>query len=614
MRQRKRRTEHRIGFRFKRMQKVIIVFLVLVLVLCIAQQNVVYTKHDRILEPLEEEDFTASLGRQEPECLLIYEDSAQGQKGYEVMSAVLEQMKVPWDSCTAESAEAIRFDDYEKIVLAVNEMRLMESKLTELFDWVEGGGRLMLLFPPDMGGIFQSMYSILGIMNVGQKWEYVEKIHFTDGFMVGGSEKDYTIADPYESSLQVNLTPDCQVYAESTGDGSTALIWRRQEDSGTVVVCNLGFLEKAYRGIYCAAYTLLDDAEAWPVINGSTFYIDDFPSPVPAGNSERILADYHMDIADFYTRVWWQDVYNLGKKYGIRYTGLVIEEYSDQVEGPFERNNDTRRYEYFGNMLLDMGGEIGFHGYNHMPLCLENFDFQGMFDSYRHWPKYEDMRAGLQELNDFCTEIFPEEKFQVYVPPSNVLSEEGRQMLLDDFPQIRAIASVYLPGDVAYEQEFKVSDDGMIETPRVISGYIMDNYTQLLALAELNFHFVNSHFQHPDDVLDVERGGDLGWEEMFRRLSEYTEWLYTAAPQIRNLTGIEMAAAVQQYDYLDVKRTITDSSLELELGGFGTQAWLMVRINEGTPGNVTGGQLTQLTESLYLLQADESHVVIELLK
>ena len=148
----------------------------------------------------------------------------------------------------------------------------------------------------------------------------------------------------------------------------------------------------------------------------------------------------------------------------------------------------------------------------------------------------------------------------------------------------------------------------------MISGYIMDNYTQLLALAELNFHFVNSHFQHPDDVLDVERGGDLGWEEMFRRLSEYTEWLYTAAPQIRNLTGIEMAAAVQQYDYLDVKRTLTDSSLELQLGGFGTQAWLMVRINEGTPGTVTGGELTQLTESLYLLQADESHVVIELLK
>ncbi len=592
----------------------ILVFLALVCVLCVAQQNVIYKKQERILELLGDEDFTAPLEEQEPECLLIYEDSAQGQKGYAVMSAVLDQMKVPWASCLAENAETIRLDDYEKIVVAVNQIQLIENKLVDIFDWTENGGQLMLLYPPDNGGLFQSMYHLLGIADVGQNWEYVEKIRFADGFMLGASEKEYGITDPYESSMQVSLERGCKVYAESAGNGGAPLIWSREAGTGTVVVCNLGFFEKEYRGIYCAAYSLLDDAEVWPVINGSTFYIDDFPSPVPAGNSERIFADYHMDIGDFYTQVWWQDVYNLGKKYGIRYTGLVIEEYSDQVEAPFERNKDTRRYEYFGNMLLDMGGELGFHGYNHMPLCLENFDFQGLFDSYRHWPTYEDMRAGLQELNDFCTEIFPEEKFQVYVPPSNVLSEEGRQMLLDDFPQIRAIASVYIPGDAAYEQEFEVSEDGMIETPRVISGYILEDYAQLLAMAELNFHFVNSHFQHPDDVLDVERGGDLGWEEMFRRLSDYTEWLYTAAPSIRNLTGIEMAAAVQQYDRLEVKRTLTDSSLDLELGGFGTTAWLMLRINEGTPGTVTGGQLTRLTESLYLLQADEAHVVIELLK
>ena len=187
-------------------------------------------------------------------------------------------------------------------------------------------------------------------------------------------------------------------------------------------------------------------------------------------------------------------------------------------------------------------------------------------------------------------------------------------MLVRDFPQIRSVASVYLPGDLAFEQEFEVAEDGIIDTPRVISGYILDDYTRLAAVSELNFHFVNSHFQHPDDVLDVDRGANLGWEELYRRISDYTEWLYTSAPSIRNLTGSELAAAVQQYDYLDVKRTLTDTSLELELGGFGTEAWLMVRVNEGTPGAVTGGELTQMAEGLYLLRADEAHVVIELRK
>ena len=36
----------------------------------------------------------------------------------------------------------------------------------------------------------------------------------------------------------------------------------------------------------------------------------------------------------------------------------------------------------------------------------------------------------------------------------------------------------------------------------------------------------------------------------------------------------------------------------------------MVRINEGKPGDVTGGELVNITGNLYLLRAEESEVVI----
>ncbi len=610
----KRKKRQREKFRFKRMQKVIVVFLALVAVLCVVQRNVTYTHQERILTPLAKEAFSPQGEAQEPECLLIYEDSARGNQGYTLMSDVLDQMKVPWESCLAGEAASRNLDRYTKIVLSVDYLRNLGDGLLELQDWIRAGGHLLVLYPPEIDSGFQSLQDLMGIAGVGQDMAVVEELRFVKDFMIGTEGLDLRITDAYESSLSVSLDSDCEVYMESGGENPVPLLWRKETGEGSVVVDNLGFLEKAYRGFHCAAYTLLGDAEAYPVINGSTFYIDDFPSPVPGGDSRKIREDYGMDIADFYTQVWWNDVYNLGKEYGIRYTGLVIEQYSEQVEGPFERNSDTQRYEYFGNMLLDAGGEIGFHGYNHMPLCLENFSYQGMYDSYKQWASYEDMRAALQELHDFCAQIFPQEEFQVYVPPSNILSEEGRGMLAEDFPQIQAVASVYLQGDLAFEQEFEVAEDGIIDTPRVISGYVLDDYMRLAAMAELNFHFVNSHFQHPDDVLDVDRGADLGWEELFRRISEYTEWLYTSAPTIRNLTGTELAAAVQQYDYLTVDRTLTEHSLELTLGGFGTQAWLMVRINEGEPGTVTGGELTKMAEGLYLLQADEEQVTIELVK
>ena len=49
-------------------------------------------------------------------------------------------------------------------------------------------------------------------------------------------------------------------------------------------------------------------------------------------------------------------------------------------------------------------------------------------------------------------------------------------------------------------QEFEVAKDGIVEQPRIISGAIIDDYMKMAALSELNMHFVNSHFIHPDDL------------------------------------------------------------------------------------------------------------------
>ena len=121
--------------------------------------------------------------------------------------------------------------------------------------------------------------------------------------MPGGDLRDYGITDPYDSSYKVSLKEDCQVYMESGGKNPTPLIWRRQLGKGTVVFNNLGYVEKAYRGIQCAAYSLLGDYCAYPVINAAVFYLDDFPSPVPAGTSSYIEDTYQMSIRDFYTQV-----------------------------------------------------------------------------------------------------------------------------------------------------------------------------------------------------------------------------------------------------------------------------------------------------------------------
>ena len=68
---------------------------------------------------------------------------------------------------------------------------------------------------------------------------------------------------------------------------------------------------------------------------------------------------------------------------------------------------------------------------------------------------------------------------------------------------------------------------------------------------------------------------------------------------------------VQRYGALTVDKEITDQEIRIHLGNFYDEAYLMVRINDGTPGQVTGGELTNVTGNLYLLHAQESEVVIE---
>ena len=184
-------------------------------------------------------------------------------------------------------------------------------------------------------------------------------------------------------------------------------------------------------------------------------------------------------------------------------------------------------------------------------------------------------------------------------------------MLAEKFPEIRTIASNYFSGEYAYVQEFETADDGIVEQPRIISGAIIDDYMQMAALSELNMHFVNSHFMHPDDLLDVDRGAAEGWETYKGGLKDYLKWLSAAAPDLRRQTGTECSAAIQRYAQLTVTLDSTDTAWTLHLGNFVDEAWLFFRANEGTPGKVTGGELTRLTGNLYLLKANADTVRIE---
>ena len=291
----------------------------------------------------------------------------------------------------------------------------------------------------------------------------------------------------------------------------------------------------------------------------------------------------------------------------------MIENYEDDTQSAPDRQLDTQQFRYYGSMLLQQGGEVGFHGYNHQPLVLPDTDYKDLY-SYRQWPSEDAIVAAMNELIDFQKTVLPNTEGSVYVPPSNILSAAGRKVLGSKVTQIRTIASTYFEDGTSlpYVQEFGVASDGVVEQPRIVSGGMVgDTYMRLAAMSELNMHYASTHFMNPDDLLDVDRGAAEGWETYKGGLKDYLKWLSAAAPDLRRQTGTECSAAIQRYAQLTVTLDSTDTAWTLHLGNFVDEAWLFFRANEGTPGKVTGGELTRLTGDLYLLKANADTVRIE---
>lgn len=557
------------------------------------------------------EVMQAEKSAQEKECVIVYDSQELKSEDYcNSIAFVLDSMRVGYDAVDLASREFPSLAPYKTVIVSLADLDRMQTATFGLLDWVERGGRVLFALPPQPTSTLEVISNKMGILYSDLDYSFQNNIRFETDLMPGAKGKEFSWGENNRSGLSVQLNKDCIVHMVALGASEIPMLWECAYGEGKIVVNNNdAFIEKESRGLVAAAYSLLEDACAYPVINASLFFIDDFPSPIPEGNNEWIYKQYKRDIGSFYTNIWYPSLMRFADKYGISYTGLIIETYGDDTSPPFAPLDKVERFKYFGGLLLEEGNEMGLHGYNHQPLVLQNFDYQGLLH-YNKWNSLDDMESAISEAIRFSKQLFPGTELKTYVPPSNILSDEGRQLLKERFPQINTISGIYLNEHYAFEQEFDISEDGIINLPRLIAGCDLDNYMYYVALNEISFHYVNSHFLHPDDVLDPARGALKGWAALEQEFGKYLDWLYGSAKGLRNLTAQEGAMAVQRYCNLTVKRTLEDKKLTLDLDGFYDEAWLMVRLNEGTPGFVQGGSIVPVCGDLYLLHAIENQVVI----
>lgn len=569
----------------------------------------------------EESEFSTPVAAESTECLLVTDRSdAQTVTVASEMRYVLKDMRVSYIERDISDVNVEKDTaKVQSVVLALQDWDGFGSDIGRLMEWVQNGGSLMCAMTPEPAGNFMACRRYLGIEEGGGTYTGITGIQAASPSVIGyGNKRDYPFhladGETMMTSLAVRLDDEAKVLFTSS-DGQVPLLWSIDYGEGRFAVINDVISDKFQRGFYCIAYSSLSDMELWPVINASAFYLDDFPAPVPGGTGMYIERDYGISTSAFYSSIWWPQMLDWEEKYGIRHTGMLIEDYNDNTRAPFKKQKSTSRFLTFGNTLIYHDGEIGIHGYNHQPLCLEGVDEDMQYGSYKLWHSPQDVYLAVQEVKGFAESVFPDRKFQVYVPPSNILSENGKELLLSADPDIRAIASVYTrsASSPVFAQEYSIEDNGIIDTPRIASGEIIGDYMYLTALGEMNYHFVQSHFCHPDDVLDADRGASYGWPYMAKQFETYLQYVTGSAPSMRQTTGSEMAAAVERYAKLSMNVKRKENELDVTLGGFNEEAWFLLRVNEGELGETEGCTAEQAADHLYLIHAASSHLVLKLM-
>jgi hypothetical protein len=548
------------------------------------------------------------------EALVMYDSlTPQDQAVHQNVLDALHNMRVRYNELDVSSSMDPDYAGYKTVVLAFHNLDHLQG-VNALVDWTDGGGRVLFAMRPYLSQSIFPIYRKMGIQSIEDRNVLVQGLAFAADFIPGSKGMRLVGGNGFleNYSYPLALEADSRVYLTSADQYELPLLWSKDYGSGRFVVFNTNQMASPMnRGILGAAYGLLEDVSVYPVINSSVFFVDDLPSPLPEGENPRITQEYHRTIRQFFAEIWWPDMRQLAAQHGIRYTGLLVETYNQNVQPPFVQNFPFDDHRYFGRMLLRSEGDIGLQGYNHVPLCLES-ESVNQKAGYPAWGTKGDEVQAAQAMSDFAHAIFPGQAFTVYVPPGNILCPEARQWLPQVLPEIRMISGIWngVGQAPAYLQDFREAPDGIVEFPMVADGYTPYENIQLAVMNELALQYVNSHYVHAYDILQEDAEGST-WAEMRSGFDQQLTWLGRSAPGLRNMTAKDAATAVQRYQRLKVSAKLDGEQYVINLGGFYDRAFLMLRTSR-PPLKIEGGKITQVTSSLYLIEADQPDIRVQL--
>jgi hypothetical protein len=374
-------------------------------------------------------------------------------------------------------------------------------------------------------------------------------------------------------------------------------------------------------------------------------------------------------MAEFIRQVWWPGMIRIAERHDLKYTCMYIKGYDDQIQGPFDdsaaigiandeeshmnrreqryggasqaaspdnantaeakiitrkerhpgrrviadsQNADKSNLIGFGREIMKNGSEVGLHGYNHQPLVFEPYTGFDAELGYKIWASEDDSAQALNNIRDHFAQVFADYKMMSYVPPSNILSDQGRKVLKSVFPEMRVISGVYYESNDSeniYMQEFTKGRDGVYDIPRVSDGYYINNAIHWDILNTMNSLGVFSHFTHPDNAFYEDAIIEMGWKKVFRQFEDYMKNFKHSFGWLRSVTTTQ--ATVYLEDFLNLDYSVYEDGKEMiiDCWGFHEDVFFLLRTTDKITA-ITGAQAELIDDNAYLLKISANQVKI----
>jgi len=543
-----------------------------------------------------------------PYCLVYESDDEQSVQLKDNTEQTLNYMKQSFKGVDI-SEEDVDPQGCAAVLLTAN-FESLDVHSSEVEAYVEAGGYVFIMRMTEPDNVFKQLYRKMGIVDF-KTISSSTGIHLTSNVLIGQQDLATGQDFLYNNSLYLELDDYSTLLAQSLE--RIPLMWKREYGEGAFLVYNGDNLYlKSNRGLIAGGVSLMQPDYIYPIFNSKLFYIDDFPAPIRK-DDENIYEEYHMDLPTFFREIWWPDMLKTAKKYDVKYTAVAIQTYDDEVEPPFENPEGEDKYTLisFGREVIKSGGELGIHGYNHQSMQLDPVIAKSF--GYAAWKSQSDMEASIREMLKYMDSAFPNYHVMSYVPPSNVLGQVGRNALKQAWPELAVIASLYDTDytDRAYVQEFEVSSDGIIELPRITSGYFDTPYNKWLEANAVTSIGVFSHFLHPDDLLDEERSLNQNWKKLHEDFDDMLARLKDTYPWLRSITsteaGLDMARVLQTK--IQVKHEANGLKVDTTADSFPQHYILRTERKIGVQGNC---QVRKIDDNTYLVTANDANFTIGL--